>query len=487
MIRVPLSVLSRWLQEAGTPPLRAKGGSGQDRVPGDPLVTGVEIDSRRIVPGNLFLALRGERTHGAAFLGEAPSRGAAAALVEAVPGDGLLGGEGTTAAIPVLRIPDARAALATLAARWRARFDLPLIAVTGSNGKTTVKEMIGGVLRSRGPALATSGNLNNELGVPLTLLGLAPEHQAGVLELGANHPGEIRALGRLVRPRVGVVTQCAPAHLEGFGSLAGVARAKGELFEALPPDGIGVVNADDPAAPGWLATLGGRRVITFGLERPAELRPRDPEPLEEGGTRFQLRLGKERTEVTLPLPGRHNVANALAAAAACVALELTLEEIGAALGEMSPVGGRLVVRAAPSGGWVIDDSYNANPRSLAAALEVLAARPGRAWLVLGAMAELGPGARAMHAQAGRLARSSGVERLLTLGEGAEAAARSFGAGGEHCRSLEALLERLRGEPAPGTTLLVKGSRAMAMERVVRALLSPPLPGGARAGGGHHAA
>ena len=418
---------------------------------------GCGMDTRTLPAGALFVALPGTRVDGHDFVERARECGAAAALVS----------RPVATPLPVIRVVDTREALGRLAAHWRGRFRIPLVGVTGSTGKTTVKEMTAAVLRGVGPTLATEGNLNNDIGVPLTLARLGPEHRFAVVEMGANHPGEIAGLCAIARPRVGVVTHCAPAHLEGFGSVEGVARAKGELFAALPADGTAVVNADDAYAGLWIRTSAAGRRLTFGLEAVADVtgrwEPRDT------GSQVHLVTPAGEADLRLALPGRHNVMNALAAAAVALALDVPLDAVVRGLESVRPVRGRLQVREA-RGLRVLDDTYNANPGSVAAALAVLATSPGRRWLVLGDMGELGAESAELHRRMGRLAREAGVDRLWTLGALAALAAESFGEGGRSFPSHAALAEALRTEAGPPATILVKGSRSMTMERVVEALV-----------------
>ena len=419
---------------------------------------GVSTDSRTISAGALFVAVRGPRFDGHDFVEAAWRRGAAAALVERAP----------NAPIPFILAGDSVLVLGELAAAWRNRFrDLLVVGVTGSNGKTTVKEMIAAILRTLGPVSATRGNLNNQIGVPLTLCDFDAGHRAAVVELGANHRGEIAALTTLVRPSVGVITQCAPAHLEGFGSIEGVARAKGELFERLPDDAAAVVNADDTYAGMWQQLAGQRRCITFGTGAGAEVRVRGA--AGEGPKRTTLDTPIGDVEVDLALPGAHNALNAAAAAAAAIAAGADRDAIRNGLASVRPAKGRLESKRGPRGAEIIDDTYNANPTSLRAGLGVLGAKPAPRWLVLGDMAELGPGAAELHAAAGRCARHHGVERLLAIGKLSVEAARAFGRGATHFEDCAALVERLRGELPDGATVLVKGSRSMALERVVDAI------------------
>jgi UDP-N-acetylmuramoyl-tripeptide--D-alanyl-D-alanine ligase len=418
---------------------------------------GCSTDTRSLERGALFVALRGERFDGHDFLGHAMTGGAAAALVERIGGSEL----------PLITVPDSRRALGELGAAWRGRLDCPVVAVTGSNGKTTVKEMLAAVLGEVGPVLATRGNLNNDIGMPLTLCRLGREHRFAVLEMGANHVGEIARLAEIAVPTVGIVTQCAPAHLQGFGSIEAVARAKGELLDRLDPGGTAIINGDDVYAALWSELAGGRTRLTFGLERPADVSA--DFRLEAECSRVSLRTPVGEVSVTLSLPGRHNVMNALAAAAAAVSLAVPLDAVRHGLEGVRPVSGRLQVKRAMQGGRVVDDSYNANPGSLSAGLAVLQGFPGRHWLALGDMAELGPAAADLHAEAGRLAREAGVERLLATGPLSCASVEAFGSGGEHYPTWEALVAALKGELGADVTLLVKGSRCSQMDLVVNAL------------------
>jgi UDP-N-acetylmuramoyl-tripeptide--D-alanyl-D-alanine ligase len=430
---------------------------GARRVGEDVEFVGCGTDSRTIDAGTLFVALRGPTFDGHAFVEHAVQRGAVAALVEDVAAHGA----------PTLVAADSLAALGALAGGWRARFALPLVAVTGSNGKTTVKEMIAAILGRDQAVLATRGNLNNLIGLPLTLLDLDQHHAAAVVEMGANRAGEIARMVEIARPDVGIVTQCAPAHLEGFGSLDGVARAKGELFAGLADDATAIINADDAYADLWRSLAGGRRRLTFALEREADVRARW-QPAAWGSLAW-FDLPDARIEVRLPLLGRHNVANAAAAVAAAVAMEVDGAGIVAGLESLGPVKGRLQPRRGRGGWRIIDDTYNANPASLRAGLDVLVACDPPRWLVLGDMAELGPAGERHHRSAGALARELGVEHLWTTGVLSRASADAFGAGARHYDDQAELIDALAARVPEGATVLVKGSRSMRMERVVDAL------------------
>jgi len=422
---------------------------------------GVSTDTRSLQPGQLFVALRGPNFDGHAFVAEAERRGAAGALVDTVPP-----GE-----LPCLRVADTLAGLGAVAADWRKRFDLPVVAVTGSYGKTTVKEMMAAIALSRGEILATRGNMNNEIGLPLTLFGLAQGHRAAILELGANHGGEIARMAAICRPSVAIVTAAGPVHLEGFGSVEGVAQGKGEIFAGLPADGVAVINADDRFAPLWREIAGARRQVTFGLTADAEFRAEAvSQSLDAAGPVLEFRMVTPdgTADVRIALPGRHNALNALAAAAATWAAGWSLDEIVAGLAKVAGARGRMSLRKARSGALLIDDTYNANPTALEAAIDYATALPGDTWLVLGDMLELGPEAAELHAAAGRHARERGVVRLYALGPESAAAVEAFGAG-RHFTDAEALAAALEEDLPADVNLLVKGSRSMRLEAVVERL------------------
>jgi UDP-N-acetylmuramoyl-tripeptide--D-alanyl-D-alanine ligase len=348
-----------------------------------------------------------------------------------------------------------------------------IAALTGSNGKTTVKEMLAAILRNCGEVLATRGNLNNEIGLPSTLLRLVEGHDYAVVEMGANHPGEIAYLAGLACPDVALVTNVGPAHLAGFGDLNGVARAKGEIYQGLRPDGVAVINRDEPYASYWKTLVGSRRSIEFGLDPDAEVSGR---VLDSSRNRFRLRIDGRYIDIELPLPGLHNVRNALGAAAASFALGATPESIRAGLEQVSPVSGRLQQLSGRGGSTVVNDTYNANPASLQAAMNVVGAWRGARWLVLGDMGELGRETATLHAQAGIQARQAGFERLFALGEYSREAAAAFGANGLHFEAMDELLESVAGTLATARDapiILVKGSRSMRMERAVAALTTGP--------------
>lgn len=426
--------------------------------------TGGTTDSRNITPGEMFIALRGNRVDGHEFLATARERGAVAALVERAVDDPL----------PQLRVADAKAALGKLAALWRAQYHCPLIGLTGSNGKTTVKELLAAILNRRGATLSTQGNLNNDIGMPLTLLRLRRAHEFAVIEMGANHPGEIAYLTTIARPSVALITNAGPAHLEGFGSIEGVARAKGEIFSGLSPDGVAVINADDHYVSTWDAAAAGRRIVRFGLGERADVRGQWQG--DAVGSRIHLQTPAGETSTTLHLPGQHNVMNALAAAAAALAVGTSLQDIAAGLEAAHGAPGRMQSKAGRNGARVIDDTYNANPASVRAALEVLASCRGRRIFVLGDLAELGDDTVELHRAIGAAAAAAKIDALYTVGALSVHAANSFTGEHRHFATRDELIAFVTPLLAASVTLLVKGSRSARMEGVVAALVGEVLNG-----------
>ena len=424
----------------------------------DVMLQGVGTDTRTLQTGQLFVALHGPNFDGHDYLAEAKAKGAAACMVEK-----------PVANCSALIVGDTRLALGQLARVWRHHFAMPLVGVTGSNGKTTVKEMLASIFARLGEVLATRGNLNNDIGVPLTLLGLDSSHTSAVVELGANHAGEIAYLTALAEPNVAVITNAASAHLEGFGTLNGVANAKGEIFQGLKEDGTAIINADDEFASLWRGLAKDKKVLSFGLQNPADIAAQWQ--VGDRGSQIHVSTPEGKVKLQLALLGEHNVMNALAAIAAAQAAGVKLTTIKAGLEAMQPVAGRLQLKAGLHGSRIIDDTYNANPASLAAAIEVLTGFTGKHILVLGDMGELGDEARELHAQAGRFARAHGVDRLYTVGPMAAAAAEAFGKEAQQCDSHEAASKALQQELTDDATVLVKGSRLSRMERVVQRLES----------------
>lgn len=427
---------------------------------GDARFERVSTDTRSAQPGDLLVALKGERFDAHNFLDEAADKGVCGLVVEAQAPD---------IALPQLVVADSQVALGELAAANRDRFEGPLVAITGSCGKTTVKTMLAAILVRLGNVLATRGNYNNHIGVPLTLLELQAKHHFAVIEMGASGPGEIASYCRWARPDISLVNNVMAAHIKGFGSLEGVAKSKGEIYQGLQPRGLGVINLDEPYAPDWKALLGERKQLTFSLNKPeADCRARAVTH-RSSGSDFILVTPIGEAQVKLQAPGEHQLRNALAAACCALALGQTPEAIARGLESFEPVAGRMSAQRGWGGAWIIDDSYNANPGSMLAAIEVLAAHPGQRFLVIGDMAELGEGAPVLHRQVGERARAKGIERLLTLGPLSAEAARAFGPGASQHESHQEVIDTLKGELGEASRVLIKGSRSAAMERVVQGL------------------
>jgi len=433
----------------------------------------VTTDSRDLRAGDLFVALRGERFDGHDFVGAALAQGAAAAIVADERAAGIPGA--------LIAVDDPLAALGRLAAHWRAQFAIPLAVVVGSNGKTTVKEMTAAILREEfgaGGVLATRGNLNNAIGLPLTLLGLEASHRAAVVELGMNHRGETRELVAIARPTIVVVNNAQREHQEFMASVAEVAAEHADAIAGLAPDGIAVVNADDPHAGVWRAAAAnaGARVVSFGFDPAANVTASVRG--DAVGSMLALNTPIGHAHVSLAVPGMHMARNALAAAAAGVAAGASIVAVKRGLAAFRPVPGRLVAARAAGGAHVLDDSYNANPDSMRAAIDVLAATPGTRVLVMGDMGEVGTQGPAYHREIGAYARERGIDRLYALGATSAEAVAAFGAGAAHFADAAALADALVPAAVPGVTILVKGSRFMRMERIVAALA------GSGAAGGH---
>jgi UDP-N-acetylmuramoyl-tripeptide--D-alanyl-D-alanine ligase len=425
---------------------------------------GVSTDSRALQRGELFVALRGENFDGHAFLPAAAARGAAGAVVDSRY-------QGPFP-LPVIIVEDARRALGTLAKHWRARFSPALAAITGSNGKTTVKEMLAAIFRRHGgeqAVLATAGNFNNDIGLPLTLLRMRREHRWCAIELGMNHRGEISYLAAIAAPTLAVVNNAQREHLEFMRSVEEVAAENAAVYDALPEQGVAVVNADDAQAAFFRRRAGARRVVDFGLAQ-ASVTARYQ--LKNLSSELRIRTPQGEMDATLAIPGLHNVRNALAAAACAHAAGVSLASIGEGLSAFRPYTGRLQVKQTPNGITVIDDSYNANPDSVRAAIDVLASCPGPTLLVLGDMGEVGEQGPQFHREVGDYARARGVSGLLGIGDATAHAVAAFGPGARHFAKVEDLVSAIKAR-----TVLIKGSRFMKMERVVAALTGTPGPGG----------
>ncbi|WIG54301.1 MAG: UDP-N-acetylmuramoyl-tripeptide--D-alanyl-D-alanine ligase [Rhodanobacteraceae bacterium] len=433
-------------------------------------VCGVSTDSRTIKAGELFVALIGDTHDGHDHVADAVARGAAGAIVS----------RRVDADISQIVVADTLHALGDLASAVRAQRDVTVIGITGSNGKTSVKALTARILARHGKTHSNSGSFNNEIGLPLTLLAMPEDTGYAVLEMGAGKPGDIAYLASIARPRIGLVNNIAPAHLERMRTLEGIAETKGAMYQALPSDGVAVINADDAFAMYFTGLAGSRRKLRFGLDAEADVSATDI-ALDANGSRFTLKTPAGNAQVHLPLPGRHNVANAAAAAALALAVDVPLDTIVAGLQEAEAVGGRLLRRESPQGWTLFDDSYNANPGSALAAVATLALQPGERWLVLGNMGELGPDAAALHADIGRAARERGIARLYAVGALAANAAEAFGADARVFADQPALVASLRRDLHANVSVLVKGSHASHMERVVAALLDDDK------GDGRHAA
>ena len=419
----------------------------------------VGTDTRTLVPGSLFVAIEGERFDGNDYVSVAAEKGAAGAMVSRLQ----------DLPLPQIEVEDTRRGFGAMARAWRENFDLPVVAVTGSAGKTTVKELIGAILGVGRRVCVTQGNLNNDIGVPLSLMRLDASDEAMVVELGANHAGEIAALGRLVEPSIAVITNAGAAHLEGFGSIAGVAAAKGELIDCLADDGIAVLNADDAFFGEWRRRAGRRRVLSFGFGETADYRLIGEPETEDGNSRFTVGTPEGGSiAIRLKLLGRANLANALAAIAAASAAGATAQEIKLGLEQVRPVPGRMQMRAGLRGATLIDDSYNANPSAARAALDYLSVCRGLRIFVLGNMLELGDESSALHREIGEYARGR-CDVLVAVGDLAAEAAAAFGKDARQYSDVGPAAEAVSERLAPDVTVMIKASRSMGLERLVAAL------------------
>jgi UDP-N-acetylmuramoyl-tripeptide--D-alanyl-D-alanine ligase len=422
---------------------------------------GVSTDTRTLRRGELFIALQGPNFDGCDYVSQARDKGAAGAVVPTLVDED----------ISQITVEDSKRALGDLGAAWRRQLSPIVVGVTGSNGKTTLKELTAACLATTAPTLATHGNLNNDIGMPLMLTRIEERHRFAVLEMGANHAGEIAYLTALAKPDIVVITNAAEAHLEGFGSLDGVARAKGEILCGESRPKVAILNADDHYFGYWSTLVEDTQLITFGIDADADVRARNIET-EAGRSSFDLHLPVGDIDINLPLSGRHNVRNACAAAAIAVAVGIDVADIKSALESVQPVEGRLRRLAGTGGATIYDDSYNANPLSVVAAAEFLASLPGNNLLVLGDMGELGDDAARLHAETGSQVRAAGISRLLATGDLSRNTVEGFGDGASWHADIDELAARVESELDADTNVLVKGSRFMQMERVVAALLDP---------------
>ncbi len=434
--------------------------TGGRLVGADRVVDGVATDTRALPGGDaMFIALKGEQFDGHAHVQAAIDGGCVAALVA----------RELAIDAPQVVVADTERALAAFAAAVQRERSTTVLAITGSNGKTSVKTLLLSILQQVGSAYASPGNRNNEIGLPLAVLDAPDDARFAVYEMGAGKPGDIAYLTAIARPDVSLVNNIAPAHLERMGSLLGIAGTKGAIYDALPADGVAVVNADDDFAAYFIERVADRRVLRFGLDTAADVQARDIR-LDADGARFVLAAPGGDIAIALPMPGRHNVRNALAAAAIALAVGASLDQVRAGLEAVQPVAGRLVAHALRSGAVLVDDSYNANPGSLAAAIDTLANSGNEAWLVLGDMRELGADEIALHARAGQQAKAAGIARLFALGELSAHAVAAFGDGAQAFDSHDVLADALAAGLRPGVRVLVKGSRGSAMDCIVKALL-----------------
>ena len=434
--------------------------NGTDRI-----FDGVSTDTRTLKNGELFVALKGPNFDGGEYVAEANDKGAAGAVV----------GDKVDCDIAQITVGNTKRALARLGACWRREQSAVVVGITGSNGKTTLKELTASCLSQAAPTLATEGNLNNDIGMPLMLTRIASTHRYAVLEMGANHAGEIDYLASLAEPDVVAITNAGAAHLEGFGSIDGVAKAKGEILRTQTRPGVAILNADDKYFTLWKTWVSDVDVLSFGIDGPADVHANHIVS-DAGGSAFELNMAGSGVEVRLALPGRHNVRNACAAAAIATALGVAPEQIQAGLEAVKPVAGRLQPRDGVSGATLYDDSYNANPLSVEAAAQFLAGLDGQGWLVLGDMKELGKDEARLHSEVGEAVKRAGVDRLFATGELSRNATQAFGSNATWFESVDTLIDALRVSVTADVNLLVKGSRSMRMERVVRALRSPGTEG-----------
>lgn len=428
----------------------------------DTNILSVGTDSRNILPGQLFVAIKGEHFDGNQYARDALEKGAVAVLIS----------DPTIKLEPAVLVADTRIALGKLAHYWRNRFACPLVAVTGSNGKTTVKEMIAAIMTvAKGNVLATKGNLNNDIGMPLTLLNMREQHTCAVIEMGMNHLGEISYLSKIANPQVAVVNNAGTAHIGELGSRQAIAQAKGEVFDGLGQDGIAVINANDAYAAYWQSLNSNRKIITFGMDVSADVTA--SYAVKGSNVEVKLTTPNGTTQFQLPLQGKHNVMNVLAASAVAVALGISNTAIVEGLTQFSGVKGRLNRLSGLNGALVIDDTYNANPDSMKAAIDVLLTEKvkpeNQLIMVVGDMAELGDSAESLHKEIGHYAKEKGIDRLLGFGSLSRLTTQAFGSQGEHFESIESLISAIQAQMQSNTVVLVKGSRMMKMERVVDAI------------------
>lgn len=420
----------------------------------------VSIDSRTVKSGDCFFAIRGDVFDGHDFIEDVAAKHVAVAIVD----------RDVKTAIPCIRVANTREALKQLALYYRKNTSVPVAAITGSCGKTTTRALLENILKQKGNVLASKKSFNNDIGLPLTLLQLQAAHDFVVLEIGTNHPGEIAALTAIAKPTVATVTMVGPVHIEHFGTVDAIAREKGAIFEGLSDQGVAVINVDDAHETLWQSQSSGHRVITFSREKKADVMALDVRSTDMGTTTFTLQIKNQHITIALPLLGEHNVVNALAAAAMAFAMGASLEEIKSGMASAQSEYGRLIEKKGLLGATIIDDSYNANPASVKAAISLLSHRSTQSILVLGDMLELGDHAGLLHQQIGEFAKSAGIKKLFCYGKYSEKTAKAFGKNAWHFNEHAALIDALKNEITSETTVLVKGSRSMKMEKIVEALL-----------------
>jgi len=441
----------------------------------------VSIDTRTLQPGNLFVAIKGENFDGHDFIQEAEKKGAVAVIVnhacETTPGSAVGWAKdpaafaGDVPTMPALKVENTIHALGKLSSHHRDQFHIPVIGITGSCGKTTTRALTASILQQCGQTLFSESSFNNDIGMPLTLLRLQEKDQYAVIEMGTNHFGEMSYLTHIVKPTVAMIINAAAVHLEGFGSVAGVCKAKGEIFEGLTPDGTAILNADDAHFEDWKKMIGSRKLLTFSMTQPTDIYAKDISLTPEGKPVFTLVTPQGETQIHLPLLGRHNINNALAAAAVAYAVDAQLAAIKTGLEKTTAVKRRLNHHQLPNGVELIDDSYNASPLAVQAAIDILAQRPGEKILVLGDMRELGDHTDSAHEQIGEYARKAGIDFLYTYGTATALTSKAFGEKAQHFTDQAPLIASLKTNTRSGTSVLVKGSFSMKMGQVVQALLS----------------
>lgn len=419
----------------------------------------ISIDTRTLQAGDLFIAIEGEKFDGHDFIQAAEEKQAAAAVIS----------KPIETHLPTLLVEDTTQALGKLASFHRDKFDIPIIGITGSCGKTTTRSLIANILQQENKTLSSQKSFNNQIGVPLTLLGLNKQHHYAVIEMGTNHFGEISYLTHIAKPTITLITNAAPVHLEGLKSVEGVSRAKGEIFEGLPSDGIGIINIDDEFSPYWSQLVSPKKIMTFSIQKKADVYAKNIQCNNQDTTTFTLVTPQGKSDIELPLLGKHNVANATAAACIACALSIPLSSIQKGISTITPVDHRLNTYTGHRGAHIINDSYNANPLAFKAALGILADQPGKKILVSGDMKELGKDTKTYHEELGIEAKKQGIQSIYAYGEFSKYTADAFGENAQHFLDQEQLIDTLKPALDPQTTVLIKGSLSMNMGHIAEAL------------------